>query len=63
MAYHNPVRITRVRSGTTACCRDCGRLPLDSTRERVRQHVRETGHRATVTVSEITRYEPKDTPS
>lgn len=45
-----------------AHCQDCHRLPVDCTRERARQHVRDRGHTVLYTVARITIYEPEKTP-
>ena len=50
------VDITRQRSGTTAECEGCDQLHPDSTRERVRRHVKLTGHKARVIVEDSTVY-------
>ncbi len=41
----------------TARCLSCDKLPADCTRERARQHVKETGHTVHYTVEHISIYE------
>lgn len=53
----NGIRIFRFRSPPAAECEGCPIDP-DSTREQVRDHVRQTGHNARVTVEDVTRYDP-----
>ncbi|WP_328344899.1 hypothetical protein [Micromonospora sp. NBC_00421] len=60
MAYIAKVDIRRGVSKGTAECENCTRLHPDSTRERVRQHVQQTGHTAWVVVEDQTRYSPKE---
>lgn len=53
---HHPVEISRFKAEPEASCEDCDRLPVGSTRERVRQHAKQTGHIARVIVRDITTY-------
>lgn len=52
------VDISRLRYGGTAECEGCDLRP-DCTRERVRQHVAQTGHVARFIVEDVTVYRPK----
>lgn len=47
------VRIEHLRTSGAAAC-SCGAIHRDSTRERVRQHVQQTGHTARYVVEDIT---------
>jgi hypothetical protein len=55
----NGLRISRLRYTTVAECERCPAFDPDSTRGQVRAHVRETGHKARVTVEDVTKYEPE----
>lgn len=55
------VRIEHLRTSGAAAC-SCGAIHRDSTRERVRQHVAETGHVARFVVEHITLYRPHPLP-
>lgn len=61
MPYVSRVDIIRRRSETMAHCDGCDINP-DSTRERVRQHVKQTGHTARVLIEDVTKYEPRQEP-
>ncbi|QKW15323.1 hypothetical protein [Verrucosispora sp. NA02020] len=60
MAYIAKVDIRRSVSPSMAQCGDCERLPITATRERVRSHVKETGHTAWVVVEHQTQYSAKE---
>lgn len=53
------VVIFRARMEPRAECDQCESLHPESTRQRVRQHVQTTGHRARVVVEDITVYRPE----
>lgn len=55
----NSVRISRLRMRGIAECERCPEFDPDSTRGQVRAHVRQTGHKARVTVEDVTKYEPE----
>lgn len=59
MTYVAKVDIARGALPPAANCENCDSLPADATRERVRQHVAQTGHTAWVVVEQYTRYQPK----
>lgn len=49
---------TRGRS-VEAECNECDRLDSESTRHRVREHVKNTGHTARVVIKDVTVYRPE----
>lgn len=64
-----PVNATRTKLPGMAQCQGCG-TRREWTRERARQHVKNTGHTVEFVIEDVTRYEPltphaddaKDTP-
>lgn len=52
------VTIKRFRYHGTAECENCRQFDPDSTRERCRAHVQQTGHRVRFLVEDVTTYEP-----
>lgn len=53
------VAITHFRHQGTAECENCQRLHPDSTRERCRVHVQQTGHTVRFIVEDVTKYEAR----
>lgn len=53
------VLITRSDGLPRVTCDQCAALHPNATRERVRGHVKKTGHTVTVVVEDTTRYEPE----
>ena len=49
---------TRVRHEGMAECEQCDRLHPDSTRERCRIHVNQTGHTVRFVIEDVTVYKP-----
>jgi hypothetical protein len=54
-----PVAIKRFRYPGTAECEGCDEIHPDSTRDRCRVHVQQTGHRVRFVIEEVTTYEPE----
>jgi len=52
------VTINRFRYGHMAQCEQCNQLHPDSTRERCRLHVQQTGHKVRFLIEDVTTYEP-----
>jgi len=50
--------VTRTRLPGIAECEHCDGLHPDSTRERVRVHVQQTGHTARYIIEDVTKYQP-----
>lgn len=59
MGYPPKVDIRHHKNPSMAQCEGCDALPINATRERVRQHVTKTGHTAWVVVEHETSYRPK----
>ncbi len=56
------VTIRRFRSRGVAECEGCGKLHPDSTRERCRVHVEQTGHKVRFAIEDVTVYEREGRP-
>lgn len=56
------ITITRTRMPGIASCEQCG-TTREWTRELARQHANRRRHTVRFVVEDVTRYEPKDTPS
>ena len=54
------VRILRFRMQGMAECEGCDKLHPDSTRERCRVHVQQTGHVTRFTIEDVTKYKPQE---
>ena len=54
------VVIKRFRYGHVAECEGCDRLHPDSTRERCRVHVQQTGHKVRFVIEDVTTYDPAE---
>ncbi len=53
------IKISKFRLPTTVECEQCSVLNPEATRERARQHVKDSGHTVRVVVEVVTRYEPE----
>ena len=53
------VTIAHIRYPGVAECENCAALHPDSTRERCRVHVQQTGHHVRFAIEDVTRYEPE----
>jgi hypothetical protein len=62
MARAERVVIKHFRHQGTAECEQCKNLHPDSTRERCRVHVRQTGHRVRFVIEDVTTYDPAGSP-
>lgn len=58
MADRKGVTAKRFRYPATAQCENCNDLHPDSTRERCRVHVQQTGHKVRFLIEDVTTYSP-----